>query len=77
MRTIITVTEYPSMPGRYLVMSEVAADKRGNLVPRDVSGAEAAAAVAMEFAQRCRSGYQVFAPRRVLDLIPTDMRGSS
>jgi len=77
MRAIITVTEYPSMPGRYIVKSGVASDSRGQIVPRDVSGAEAAAAVAMEFAQRCRSGYQIFAPRRVLDMIPEDMRGSA
>lgn len=78
MRAIITVTEFPSMPGRYNVKSDAETDSRGFNRPRDVAGAEAAAAAAMEYAQRCGSrGYVIFAPRRVLDLIPEDMRGRS
>ncbi len=74
MRTIITVTEYPSMPGRYLVKSD-AQRRRGIIHPVDVSGPEAAAAKAMEYAQRVGSvGYHIFAPRAVLALIPDDMK---
>jgi hypothetical protein len=63
------------MPGRYIVKSAAAVDSRGMPVPRDVTGAEAAAAEAMEMAQRCKNGYQIFASRRVIDCIPEDMRG--
>lgn len=78
MRVIITVTEFASMPGRYIVKSSGAIDRRGVMHEKDVSGAEAAAAHAMEFAQRCgKSGYQIFAPERVLACIPDDMRGRS
>lgn len=75
MRTIITVTEYPSMPGRYKVFSGSRADRRGIVRPRDVQGEHAAAAVAMEYAVDLGGkGYAVFAPRKVLELIPQDMR---
>ncbi|MFA7386488.1 MAG: hypothetical protein WCZ87_02370 [Thiohalobacteraceae bacterium] len=75
MRTIITVVEYPSMPGRYLVKSDANSRDRYNK-PRDVWGAGAAAAAAMEYAQISGSiGYQIFAPENVMDMIPVDMRG--
>lgn len=74
MRTIITVVEFPSMPGRYNVKSDKFSGKYNH--PRDVSGAPAAAAAAMEYAQRVGSrGYQIFAPAAVLAFIPEDMRG--
>lgn len=76
MREIITVTEFSSMPGRYIVTFSGAQDRRGITHGKDVREPEAAAAQAMEFAQRCgKSGYQIFAPKRVLDCIPEDMRG--
>lgn len=75
MRAIITVTEYPSMPGRYVVKSSGVVDRRGKAKAYDVRGAEAAAANAMEFAMREKNGYQIFAPKDVLECIPIDMRG--
>lgn len=78
MRTIITVTEYASMPGRYQVTSGACTDKRGIARQRDVQGDHAAAAVAMELAVEVGSqGYAIFAPRKVLDLVPVDMRSRS
>lgn len=75
-RVIITVTMYPSMPGRYLIKSDAQRTRKGINHPRDVSGAGGAAAAAMEYAQRLGSrGYQVFAPKEVMDMIPEDMRG--
>lgn len=74
-RTIISVTEYPSMRGRYLVRCDAMKDKRGMTYPYDVSGAAAAAARAMDYAARVGSrGYVIFAPSSVLALIPADMR---
>lgn len=69
MRAIITVTEMPTMPGRYTVRSSESPRAR------DVNNPAAAAAAAMEFALRAPAGYQVFAPEDVLRHIPQDMRG--
>ena len=68
-RAIITVTELQS-PGRFSV-------ERGSGPRRfrtDISGPAAAAAKAMQYAQR-GGAYQIFAPQKVLDFIPEDMRG--
>ena len=74
-RAIITVVEYPSMPGRYKIKSDAAKDRRGVLFCADVRGAAAAAAAALEYAQRLGSrGYQIFAPDAVAVMIPADMR---
>jgi NAD(P)H-hydrate repair Nnr-like enzyme with NAD(P)H-hydrate dehydratase domain len=76
MRAIITITNYPSMPGRY----RRTISHNGNVNKSDVvgGGAEGAAASAMEAATRFGSdGYQIFAPREVMEIIPGDMRGAT
>lgn len=72
MRAIITITEYPSMPGRY----RWSVQANGRTYTGEAGwGAEAAAASAMEAAIAYgRGGYVVFAPSSVLKLIPDDMR---
>lgn len=75
MRSIITVSEFPSMPGRYNVSSDGQKSRAGIARPADVSGEHAAAAKAMELALKAGiRGYVVFAPKKVLDLIPKDMQ---
>lgn len=75
-RAIITVVEYPSMPGRYKIKSDAAKDKRGIMFCADAKGEAAAAAIALELAQRVGSrGYQIFATEKVSAMIPSDMRG--
>lgn len=76
MRTIITVVESKSMPGRFTIKSDESISKRGFPISRDVRGPESAAAEAMEIALRCNS-YQIFAPASVMKHIPADMRGKS
>ena len=75
MRAIITVTEYPSMPGRYKVTSDANKDRRGVVRPVDAKGAGAAAAEAMRLAINAgEEGYAIFGSEAVMKLIPADMR---
>lgn len=75
MRIIITVTESRSMKGRYTVKSSANKDRRGIVHAADVTGADAAAAQALEYAMRVGSvGYAIVAPSAVLACIPEDMR---
>ncbi len=73
MAAIITVTEYPSMPNRFRVSSSADKGRGGRPFVRDISGVETAAANAMELAQQA-SRYCVFAPKKVIDLIPESLR---
>lgn len=75
MRTLITVTEYPSMRGRYKIHSTARRDKNGIVRPADVAGDSAAAAQALEYALEYKSGYAIVAPDKVMQHIPEDMRG--
>lgn len=72
-RSIITVTEYPSMPGRFIVTCNTRRNNRGYIHPADVSGAAAAAAKALEYAIHCGNGYAIIAPASVKNEIPGDM----
>jgi hypothetical protein len=73
-RAIITVTESPSMLGRYTVKCDTRRNRGGFMHPADVGGEHAAAAKAMEYAVDAGGGYVIFAPKKVIDLIPEDMR---
>lgn len=75
MRTIITVTESRSMPGRYAIKCDASRDKRGVVPTREVRGEQAAAGVALEYAVGLGSrGYAIVGPEKVLSCIPDDMR---
>lgn len=75
MRAIITVTESRSMPGRYAVTSSANKDRRGHIHSADVTGPEAAAAKALEYAVRVGAiGYSIISPSSVAKHIPDDMR---
>lgn len=75
MRAIITVTESRSMLSRFSIKCDAMRDKRGIVPTREARGEQAAAAVALEYAVGLKSrGYVIFAPAKVLDLIPGDMR---
>jgi hypothetical protein len=75
MRAIITVTESRSMHGRFKVQSSANKDRRGVILSADVTGAEAAAAQALEYAMRVGAvGYAIIAPASVSAHIPDDMR---
>ena len=73
MITIISVTEYPSMPGRYKWSAKVGVKNlRGYIMG---GGPEAAAAAALDVAIRHgKDGYTILAPKAVLDCIPADIR---
>jgi hypothetical protein len=63
------------MRGRYTVKSSANKDRRGIIPAADVQGADAAAAQALEYAQRVGAvGYAIVGPAAVLALIPPDMR---
>jgi hypothetical protein len=76
MTTIITVTESPSMKGRF-----TRAVKKDNdeTLYSDVVGCdpESAAASAMAAAVRVGSPYVIFGSKKVLDCIPTELRSKS
>lgn len=62
-RAIITISEFASIPGKYTVRSDKARDRRGVIFERNVDGASAAAAVALELGMLAgASGYQIFGP---------------
>lgn len=72
MRTIITVTRHPTLTDTYQVAAKGGKARPGR---RDVRGADAAAAKAMDLAiSHGSSGYHIFAPAEVIALIPDDMR---
>lgn len=72
MRTIITVTRHPTLQGVYQCAAQGGGARPGK---KNVDGASAAAAQAMQAAISYGSGgYCIFAPKSVLDFIPTDMR---
>lgn len=73
MRTSITVTRHPTLPGVYQV-SVSGGGARGGRV--DVRGPGAAAALAIQKAHQFgSSGYHIFGPDEVTAQIPEDMRG--
>jgi hypothetical protein len=76
MPTIISITEYPSMPGRYKWSVKTGKKEFFGDVPG--AGPEGAAAVAVDkvaaFGES--DGYSIFAPKAVLALIPEDLRNS-
>ncbi len=76
MPTIISITEYNSMPGRYKWSVKTGKKEFFGDVPG--SGPEGAAAVAVnkvvEFGES--DGYSIFAPKAVLAMIPEDLRNS-
>lgn len=76
MPTLISITEYPSMPGRYKWSVKTGRKEFFGDVP--CGGPEAAAAVAVDKATAFgeADGYSIFAPKAVLSLIPEDMRNS-
>lgn len=75
MPALISITEYPSMPGRY--KWSVKTGKR-ELFGEAGQGPEAAAATAVDKAITFgeADGYSIFAPKAVLEFIPDDMRNS-
>lgn len=74
MRAIITVTEYPSMPGRFTV--KVSGPGMRHPASADASDPGEAAAKAMSYAISFGSGgYQIFGSEKVMSQIPDDMRG--
>jgi hypothetical protein len=76
MPTIISITEYSSMPGRY--KWSVKTGKKEFFGDIMGGGPEAAAAVAVDKAVSFgeEDGYSIFAPKAVLALIPEDMRNA-
>lgn len=76
MPTLISITEYPSMPGRY--KWSVKTGKREFFGDVPGTGPEGAAAVAVDkvAAFGDPDGYSIFAPKAVLALIPEDLRNS-
>ena len=72
LRAMIVVTRHPTLQGVYQIQTQGVGARPGR---RDVSGAEAAAAQAMNCAiQYGRPGYHVFAPSEVSKHIPDDMK---
>lgn len=74
MSAIITVTEMPSMPGRFTcsVKGDGFREMVGLSAGHDPS---AAAAKAMELSiTHGRQGYAIFGPQKVLDCIPPELR---
>lgn len=73
MIAIITVTEYPSMPGRHKWSAQVGTKRFYGDVPSN--GPEAAAAAAVDVAIRHGKGnYTILGSKAVLDCIPPDIR---
>lgn len=72
--TIITVTEYATMPGRYTIT--VKYDTQIRTISCDASGDGAAAAKAMEYAISSTGDYIIFGNNKVLAHIPAEMRSS-
>lgn len=74
-RAVITISEYASMPGRYIVRSDKARDRRGQIFERQAFDASAAVAIALELGMLAGAGgYEIFGPAAVLSEIPVDMR---
>lgn len=76
MPALISITEYPSMPGRYKWSVKTG---KGELFGDIMSGGpEAAASAAVDKAISFggEDGYSIFAPKSVLALIPEDMRNA-
>lgn len=73
MAAIITVTEHRNLPGNFDVKCDKAKGSNGRAFCRLAKGADEAAAVAMEYAM-CHGSYVIFAPRKVLMLIPDGMQ---
>lgn len=74
MRAVITITEMATIRGRYLysLKGKGARTINGYDAGNDPS---AAAATAMRLAVQFEdTGYAIFAPKNVIDLIPLDMR---
>ena len=73
MSAIITVTQYPSMPGRYKWAVKNGKKEYFGDVPDH--GPEAAAAGAIDVAIRHGNGnYTILAPKNVLDCIPLEFK---
>jgi len=75
MTTLISITEYPSMPGRY--RWSVKTGKKeffGEAGQGPESAAASAVDKAITFSEE--GGYSIFAPKAVLSLIPEDLRNS-
>ena len=73
MKTVITITESRSMPGRFTCTVK-SPNKR--TIQGDVRGTDPAAAAARAVeasSQHGAQGYYIFAPQKVLDLIPTEL----
>lgn len=70
----VIITEFPSMPNRFYYTLII--DKQQKSKGRDAgtSGAEAAAAKAVELANSYYGQYTIFAPKKVLDCIPERLR---
>lgn len=68
MRTI-TVTTYPSMPGRFRVQTN---DRRP--MERDAQNAGEAAAVALNYANASGQPYVIVGHQAALDLLPSQVR---
>lgn len=69
----ITITEYPSMRGRYKI---VLAGDGSRPVVRDANGAGAAAAVALQSTSIGVGDYVIVGPEAVLEHIPAQLRFS-
>lgn len=74
MTTIITVTEMPSMPGRYECTHKADNDERVYSSTHAGRNPEAAAAYAMRIAISTPGAYVVLGPKKVLDCIPSHLR---
>lgn len=73
MNTIISITEMKSMPGRYCCTHQTGTGRVHNTSHAGRDPAEAAAH-AIAIAMNVGGGYIIFAPQRVIDLIPLDLR---
>lgn len=69
MRTI-TITTYPSMPGRYRVMCRTPGKRD---IGRDAKDAGEAAAVALDYAG-LGGAYVIVGKKDAIDFIPTELR---
>lgn len=65
----ITITTYPSMPGRFRVVSA----GRGRPVGRDASDPGEAAAIALNYAAEV-GAYVIVGNKAALDMIPAELR---
>ena len=76
MKAIITITEHPSMPGRFQYSLQ-----RGRITLKGHDAGHdpaAAAAKAMELSiSYGAGGYAIFGPQKVLDQIPIELRAKN